>query len=378
MDDPVRQLSELTEREREVLRLVCKGLPYKSVGKKLFIAEATVKSHMGNIYRKLGLDMPQRGQRKMMLFQIYCPVLKETTFSPEPDEPIEPEPVPSSIIKMVDEDDAEWQTPPFETIDIVEPPPPFYIPPRRRFGGFWLGLVLGMSILAVILYAFWRAGFISSPIPPTEVAEQPPGEEEVEPPLVPDTETPSPTPTEEVTNTASPTLPPLIDTTTPTITLTPTQTREPTATKTPTSTPDPNTQPGTVLEVGQTWRQGGYRLQLDEVRWSPSSDCSILLGFVFENRSSSTVITSVYKSGFDVVDNRNERWEIPRVGQTPNCTVFANVDYIDRLVIDPGENTPLWISIDGPITEPAVDYVIVTVIEFLNFNGAQWKIPVQN
>ena len=45
----------LTEREAEVVELVAQGLPNKAVGHRLGIDEGTVKIHLHNIYRKLGI-----------------------------------------------------------------------------------------------------------------------------------------------------------------------------------------------------------------------------------------------------------------------------------------------------------------------------------
>lgn len=46
---------ELTEREREVLRLVGRGATNREIGEKLFISEGTVKNHVSNILARLGL-----------------------------------------------------------------------------------------------------------------------------------------------------------------------------------------------------------------------------------------------------------------------------------------------------------------------------------
>ena len=48
-----RQLEELTEREREVLALMGRGRTNQEIAAELFITEATVKSHVGNILAKL-------------------------------------------------------------------------------------------------------------------------------------------------------------------------------------------------------------------------------------------------------------------------------------------------------------------------------------
>jgi DNA-binding NarL/FixJ family response regulator len=46
----------LTEREREVLRLVAEGLPTKQIARSLSITERTVKFHVSSIFHKLGAD----------------------------------------------------------------------------------------------------------------------------------------------------------------------------------------------------------------------------------------------------------------------------------------------------------------------------------
>jgi DNA-binding NarL/FixJ family response regulator len=46
----------LTEREVGVLREVARGRPNKEVARTLFISEATVHSHVLNIYTKIGFN----------------------------------------------------------------------------------------------------------------------------------------------------------------------------------------------------------------------------------------------------------------------------------------------------------------------------------
>lgn len=53
--DPARDaVAELTEREHEVLVLMARGRSNTEIGRELFVAEATVKTHVGRILAKLG------------------------------------------------------------------------------------------------------------------------------------------------------------------------------------------------------------------------------------------------------------------------------------------------------------------------------------
>jgi DNA-binding NarL/FixJ family response regulator len=50
------ELGELTRRELEMLKALGRGLSNQAIGKELWISEQTVKFHLRNIYRKLGVN----------------------------------------------------------------------------------------------------------------------------------------------------------------------------------------------------------------------------------------------------------------------------------------------------------------------------------
>ena len=53
-------LPKLTEREVEVLKLLSTGGANKEIAQKLFVSEATVKTHISHIYTKLGVESRSR------------------------------------------------------------------------------------------------------------------------------------------------------------------------------------------------------------------------------------------------------------------------------------------------------------------------------
>ncbi|HEX7309722.1 MAG TPA: response regulator transcription factor, partial [Gaiellaceae bacterium] len=60
---PERQVADdaakgagLTDRETSILKALARGLSNDAIGKELWVAEQTVKFHLTNIYRKLGVS----------------------------------------------------------------------------------------------------------------------------------------------------------------------------------------------------------------------------------------------------------------------------------------------------------------------------------
>lgn len=55
-DPEVTKIASLTERERDVIALICEGLQNKEIGSRLHISETTVRHHLTSIFDKLRVD----------------------------------------------------------------------------------------------------------------------------------------------------------------------------------------------------------------------------------------------------------------------------------------------------------------------------------
>jgi DNA-binding NarL/FixJ family response regulator len=59
-------IGRLTPRERDILRLLREGLPNKVIATRLDVSEVTVKSHLGNVFRKLGVQNRLQAMRMVV------------------------------------------------------------------------------------------------------------------------------------------------------------------------------------------------------------------------------------------------------------------------------------------------------------------------
>lgn len=110
---PENRFLLLTGREKEVFRLVCQHKSYQQIADELFIGKSTVKTHMHNVYTKLGIDDLERDKRILKIHQVFSPLFKkkseikrETRALQVIDLTPEPEPLAPEKEKIIDGDEA--------------------------------------------------------------------------------------------------------------------------------------------------------------------------------------------------------------------------------------------------------------------------------
>lgn len=368
--DTLQKLSSLTERQYEVLRLVCSGFTYKEIGEALYIAESTVKAHMGNIYQKLGLDLLPPTQRTKTLFEQYCPVLKDVSSKPlETQEELEP--VPESVEKMVEEDEkalAIWQPKPLVSVKPIELKP--LAPRPRRLRGLVLGMILGAVLVSVPVFLLGRN--LTSDEAPAAISGAEPIVEYVEVTV----EVPIEVPVERtvvVTTTPGPEQPTqtaVIQEVVVVVTTTP----EPTPTATPAPTEPVNTPPDTVLEVGEWWKHEGVWLRVSEVEYENPDYIKIRVELW--NKTGNDLIFDWSPTGnFSLVDNTEHRY-------TPDHYFKSGVD---SEMIEAGDLVQLHHTFygdpaakydDGHFFDALVKDLVFTIMDLSRVPFAQWHFSV--
>jgi serine/threonine protein kinase len=201
------------------------------------------------------------------------------------------------------------------------------------------------------------------------------------------THTRTSTPTETPTSTETP-LPSA--TNTPTATGTPTgtatETWQPTSSPTPSSTltpsPTPGTAPGSILEVGETWRQGKLEVKLVSMTLTPGSSGGDLWCVVeFTNTSSQELLLTYSENNFAIVDNLNQAWVVKGFHEVPPGWWCNGVRTV---VLGPGKTRTTKddcgnsgkLQFQGDIHNVSVTELILTIDGISSVENARWRISI--
>jgi hypothetical protein len=332
---------------------------------------------MGNIYEKLDLDFYPVEKRRQVLHQVYCPALQEEEIEPVETESDTPTPVPDRIMQMVEDDEKAiipYQTKPPQVIEIV--PPPAETRPPRRLRGFLGGCLVGVilaAILGIVIWQFLGGGRLFTPITTEVIAVQP---EPTEQPIS-DLETPAPIVTVEevvvvVTATPEPASLTVSADTATSIPSTPTS-QPPTNTPRPTEPQD--TVPGTRLQPGETWKQDGFHLTLERVRFDTfQGQGEVWLGFSVTNRTGAPISVELFQEDITVEASNGTRF----------VQDYSTSSTVWRETLNHGDKADVWLSARtnyawiGDYFSTDVEYILVTVRNWSRITEAFWQIDVDH
>jgi hypothetical protein len=409
-DEVKDKLAKLTRRNLEVLSLVCDGYSYKEIGARLHITERAVQFHMTTVYHRLELYFEDdKYKRRAELYQVYCPVLKNLDvdeWPPVGEEVLpEEEPTDARVFALVIRDAEEGIIPMSKgeiiegQIISIEPSPPPSLPPPPNGRRLVLSAVLGsvistvLVLAAVAIYITW-SNRQSTPSEQLQLPTVTPVvqvvvhtvERMVVATAIPTEEVPTPAvqvvvQTVEVERVVTATPEPLSPTPPPPPTGTPipptaTHTPQPTQTPwiiiaTPIPTPVPtepeNTPPGTILEVGETWKQDGLHLTLRKLEMTGGG--IVNTWFVAENKAGQVLNFKFNTKDVVVTDNNGvvfgKHYE-------KSCTQSHRLEKGESRDIKECYN---WTGFrhGGDYFDPEVTYLVVTISNFGRIGEAKWR-----
>jgi len=370
---PQHKLSELTERQLEVLMRVCKGMTYKAIADEFVLRESTIKTHMGNVYQKLGLDEYPSEQRRKILYEEFCPILSSRKTKAKK-ENADPEPVPEVVKRMVEEDERALMVIRPQPEDILEPVRPRTLSPFVRLrwlaSGFVLGVVLMGGLFAGFLVPRIREQALAEQEIPTAVVQV--VDRTVEVPVKETIEVPV-----EVTVIVSHTPEPVAPSPTPIIQeIVVTATLEPTPIPSPTPTEPVNTPPETILELGDWWKNEGVWLKLSEVEFGTSSYIEIRVEFW--NQTGNDLIFEWSPTGnFSLKDNTEHLYAYEWYSQDQtgvNSEVIPASELVQLHHVHYG--APAVTYDDAHFFDANVNELYFTIRDLSRVPFAKWRISV--
>jgi hypothetical protein len=147
----------------------------------------------------------------------------------------------------------------------------------------------------------------------------------------------------------------------------------------------PDTPPGTILEVGQTWRQGGIELRLDKGEVMIGDEYrehgpGVLIGFSLTNRKPQQITFQITQEDFFASDNRGRQLQVGKVNPFYGYYFAPPMDDIP-INLQSGEHIELYYDYDAffvrdDITDPSVTEIIIGATGISGIDNARWRIPI--
>jgi hypothetical protein len=122
-----------------------------------------------------------------------------------------------------------------------------------------------------------------------------------------------------------------------------------------------DTEAGTVLELGQSWRQGGLELTLSLLRTNPDS---LMLDVSLTSRRQGDLVFRLTQDNFSASSN---------LGQALRMRPITG-----NFVAPPGRTTRLgYLYIMADLADPGLTEIIVVVSGISSITEAKWRIPIE-
>jgi len=151
----------------------------------------------------------------------------------------------------------------------------------------------------------------------------------------------------------------------------------PSATPVPPPTPVPDTPAGTVLDLGQTWRQGGLEAAIENSKlftltdqWGHTPGVMVTLRLL--NRRPQDLVLNYTQDNITAIDNLGRTLQVGELVPAES----AVIPFTQQSVLAAGQSARHdRIYAVAAVTDPSVTEVTFTV-SISSVNGACWRVPI--
>jgi hypothetical protein len=149
--------------------------------------------------------------------------------------------------------------------------------------------------------------------------------------------------------------------------------------------PPPDTQSGTILEIGQTWRQGGVELLLAETELGPKF---ILTIFRLTNMGSERAFRFGHEN-FSAYDNRNRRLRVGGATGVQSYEQLIQDCQPETVILAPQASTRIEfrcdyllvdsdVAIEVDVADSSITEITIVASGISSIDNARWRIPIQH